>query len=99
MAQFSMKLISYDPSIIAAFERLRKNRKQAAFTNEALKQFLDTEKGKQMLMLMVGKTSEQFPAKVTLSIDPPCVSTSTERRDVASNPANDSSSVLDRILN
>ena len=58
-----MKLISYDPSIIAAFERLRKNRKQAAFTNEALKQFLDTEKGKQMLMLMVGKTSEQFPAK------------------------------------
>jgi hypothetical protein len=98
MPQFSVKLITYDPVIIEAFESLRKGRKQAAFTQEALKQFLATEKGKQVLSLMKSKSSEQFPAIVTLSIVPPCVSTPAVLRGVASNPANDSSSVLDSIL-
>ena len=98
MPQFSVKLITYDPVIIEAFESLRKGRKQASFTNEALKHFLATEKGKQVLSLMKGKPSEQFPAIITLPIVPPCFSTPVERIGVMSNQANDSSSVLDSIL-
>jgi hypothetical protein len=98
MPQFSVKLITYDPVLIEAFESLRKARKQASFTNEALKHFLATEKGKQVLSLMKGKPSEQFPTTVTLSIVPPCVGKPVERRGVTSNQVNDSSSVLDSIL-
>jgi len=92
---YSVKLCTYDPAIIAAFARLRKNRKQAAFTHEALKNFLTTEKGGQMLLLMEGTTSTQLPA---LPIDPLYVSTPNKWRDVASNSAPNSSSVLDSIL-
>lgn len=52
MPQFTIKLNTYDPATIEAFDRLRKNRKQAAFTHEALKYFLTTEKGRQVLLLM-----------------------------------------------
>lgn len=55
MTQYSLKLRTYEPAIIDAFERLRGNRKQASFTREALKEFLSTEKGKQTLMLMEKK--------------------------------------------
>jgi hypothetical protein len=41
---------------------------------------------------------EQFPATVTLSIVPPCVSTPVERSGVTSNQVNDSRSVLESIL-
>ena len=92
MPHYSIKLCTYDPAIIAAFARLRKNRKQAAFTHEALKNFLTTEKGGQMLLLMEGTTSTQLPS---LPIDPLYPN---EWRDVAGNSAPNSSSVLDSIL-
>lgn len=52
MPQFTIKLNTYDPVIVEALDRLRKSRKQAAFTQEALKHFLATEKGEQMIDLM-----------------------------------------------
>lgn len=56
---YSLKISTYDPEIIDAFERLRKSRKQATFTHEAIKQFLSTERGKQVLANMGGGTSDQ----------------------------------------
>ena len=56
---YSLKLSTYDPEIINAFERLRKSRKQATFTHEAIKQFLSTERGKQVLANMDGVTAGQ----------------------------------------
>lgn len=59
---YSLKLSTYDPEIIDAFERLRKSRKQATFTHEAIKEFLATERGKQMLANMDGvATGQQSP--------------------------------------
>jgi hypothetical protein len=52
MPQFSVKLITYDPVIIEAFERLRKGRKLAAFTHEALKYFLTSDRGRKVIELM-----------------------------------------------
>lgn len=52
MPQFTIKLHTYDPEIVEAFERLRKNRKQAAFTHEALKHFIASGKASQMIALM-----------------------------------------------
>ena len=63
MTQYSLKLITYEPAIIDAFERLRGNRKQASFTRDALKEFLTTEKGKQTLMLMEKKCPD-IPSQV-----------------------------------
>ncbi|MHB8057090.1 MAG: hypothetical protein ACYDHC_04250 [Desulfuromonadaceae bacterium] len=59
MPLYSLKLSTYDPEIIDAFERLRKSRKQATFTHEAIKQFLSTERGKQVLANMDGVTAGQ----------------------------------------
>lgn len=59
---YSLKLSTYDPEIIDAFERLRKSRKQATFAHEAIKQFLSTERGKQMLANMdVVTAGQQLP--------------------------------------
>ncbi|HEY6874252.1 MAG TPA: hypothetical protein VI298_16120 [Geobacteraceae bacterium] len=52
MPQFTIKINTYDPAIVEAFERLRKNRKQAAFTHEALKRFLESETGARVIDLM-----------------------------------------------
>ena len=52
MPQFTIKLHTYDPAIVEAFELLRKSRKQAAFTHEALRYFLASEKASQMIALM-----------------------------------------------
>jgi hypothetical protein len=52
MPQYTIKLHTYDPDIVEAFERLRKNRKQAAFTHEALKHFIASGKASQMIALM-----------------------------------------------
>ena len=43
MPLYSFKHSAYAPEIIVAFERLRKIRKQATFTHEAIKQFLATD--------------------------------------------------------
>jgi len=103
MAQYSIKLCTYDPTIIDAYERLRKNRKQAAFTNEALKYFLLTEKGVQVLSLMDGKTATE-PTQATIPSQhvKPCIETPPERTITKTHsafaPQNDSGSVLDSIL-
>jgi hypothetical protein len=100
---YSLKLSFYDPEIICAFERLRKTRKQAAYTHEALKYFLSTEKGVQVLSLMEGKTSaEPCPAIITFRSDTPFIETPAERV-VAKNYStvtqqNERSSVLSSIL-
>lgn len=100
---YSIKLSTYDPGIIDAFDRLRKNRKQASFTQEALKHFLSTERGIQVLLLMERKTIEQssaitvlFPEKINYG------EASAERtigsNDLLSTMSIDSGSVLDSIL-
>jgi hypothetical protein len=66
---YSLKLSIYDPEIIAAFERLRKSRKQATFTHEAIKQFLATERGKQVLANMDGGTTDQqLPVLTSMAV-------------------------------
>jgi len=52
MPQYTIKLHTYDPEIVKTFELLRKNRKQAAFTHEALKYFIASGKASQMIALM-----------------------------------------------
>ena len=53
MPQYTIKLHTYDPDIVEAFEQLRKNRKQAAFTHEALKHFIASGRASQMIALMI----------------------------------------------
>ena len=102
MAQYSIKICTYDPAIIEAFDRLQKTRKQAAFTHEALKLFLSTEIGSKVLLLMVGKISERTLTSSLSLTDAPCVETPTERIGVMSHSSlllqNDSSTVLNSIL-
>jgi hypothetical protein len=63
MPQYTIKLHTYDPDIVEAFERLRKNRKQAAFTHEALKHFIASGKASPMIALMSnGHRSPQLKA-------------------------------------
>ena len=100
MPHYSLKVCTYDPAVIDVFDRLRKSRKQAAFTHEALKHFIATEKGEQVLSLMTGKSSMQFPALDHGSVPdvPRCVNLSAEQTGVMNNPARNSSTVLNSIL-
>ncbi len=69
---YSLKLSTYDPEIIDAFERLRRSRKQATFTHEAIKQFLSTERGRQVLANMDGGTSDQqLPVLTSMAVKKP----------------------------
>ncbi len=52
MPQYTIKLHTYDPDIVKTFELLRKNRKQAAFTHEALKHFIASGKASETVALM-----------------------------------------------
>ena len=88
MPQYTVKLNTYDPAIVEAFERLRKNRKQTAFTHEALKYFLNSETGKRVINLMsrnslspphiapevdvVEPTVRSIPKAQLLETEPPC---------------------------
>jgi hypothetical protein len=98
---YSLKLSTYDPEIIDAFERLRKSRKQATFTHEAIKQFLSTDRGKQVLTIMEG--SAPCPQRINTSFAKSSrISESSDER-VALNslkltPQIGSSSILDSIL-
>jgi len=60
MPKYIIKLNPYDPATIDVFEKLRKCRKLAAFTNEALKFFLQSEKGTQVISLMIRKPTQNF---------------------------------------
>lgn len=66
MPQYTIKLNTYDPVIVETFSLLRKSRKQAAFTQEALKYFLASEMGVQVIDLMCrdNSSSLQPPHKV-----------------------------------
>lgn len=101
MPQYSIKLCTYDPNVIDAFERLRKNRKQAAFTHEALKYFFSTEHGRQVLLLMEGSAADASSTIAALELN----STGAETADTRSfknysmfSPQNDRKKVLDSIL-
>src|ERR1700686_3638083 len=52
MPQYTIKLHTYDPDIVKTFELLRKNRKQAAFTHEALKHFIASGRATETITLM-----------------------------------------------
>jgi predicted transcriptional regulator len=80
--QYSLKLCTYDPAIIDAFERLRINRKQAAFTHEALKYFLTSEKGVQIFSLMGGSNINNLPSITYTSITKPGVEESKEQNKI-----------------
>jgi hypothetical protein len=101
---YSLKLSTYAPEIIDAFERLRKSRKQATFTHEAIKQFLSTERGKQMLANMEGRTSRhQLPALSSMVVmthvdDKPSDEPMSANSDSAFNPDVNSSDILRSIL-
>lgn len=103
MPHYSIKLSTYDPGIIDAFDRLRKNRKQAAFTHEALKQFLSTERGMQVLLLMERKPIELSPTRTVLPPDKIDFGESSPEQvigsiDLLSTTSIDSGSVLSSIL-
>lgn len=103
MPHYSVKLSTYDPAIIDAFDRLRKNRKQASFTHEALKHFLSTERGIQVLLLMERKTIEPSPASTMLPSEKIEIGeASTERtigpNNLLSSTSIDSGAVLNSIL-
>ena len=102
MPQYSLKLCTYDPSIIDAFDRLRRNRKQAAFTHEALKEFLSSEKGRLVLHLMEGKAPEPSSSRDTIPSSAVPVRLKVERSDSISSaefdPQSDCKSVLNSIF-
>lgn len=102
MPQYSIKLCTYDPTIIDAFERLRKNRKQAAFTHEALKYFFSTDKAGQVLLLMEGNASSQPATANSLSTESPCIEKPIGKIVAKNNSVfvqqGDSSTVLDCIM-
>ena len=100
MPQYSIKLCTYDPEVIDAFERLRKNRKQAAFTHEALKYFFSSGKGGQVLLLMEGSATDISSAPSPKISE--CKEVPTERRGTTTgltiDPQSDTRSVLGCIL-
>jgi hypothetical protein len=61
MALYTFKIKIYDPIIVNALARLRKSRKQSAFTLEALKYFLASEQGVQVLNLMAKDAQSVCP--------------------------------------
>ena len=101
---YSLKLSTYDPEIIDAFERLRKSRKQATFTHEAIKQFLATGRGKQVLANMDVVTSDQqlsaLPSVVVMKpVDKPPDEPMSVKSATGLAPSDDCGEILSRILN
>lgn len=101
---YSLKLSIYDPEIIDALERLRKSRKQATFIHEAIKQFLSTERGKQVLANMEGGTPglqlHALPSiGVVTTVDKPPDEPISAKSDFGLSPTDDCSDILTSILN
>ncbi len=100
---YSLKLSTYDPEIIDAFERLRKCRKQATFTHEAIKQFLSTERGKQVLANMDGVTAGQPlpvipPSGDVMPVNKPPDESISAKSGTGFSPSDDCSDILSSIL-
>lgn len=66
MATCFIRLTVFDPEVIEALESLKRSRKQSAFVVEALRQYLSTEEGKQLLRNMMG-TAKPAPASPSRS--------------------------------
>ena len=103
MPQFTIKLNTYDPVIVEAFSLLRKSRKQAAFTQEALKYFLASEMGVQVIDLMCrDNVSSLQPTPKVNPVEQPQNSVPKARSDFpspTSNLTNDScGDVMEKIL-
>lgn len=103
MPQFTIKLNTYDPVIVEAFSLLRKSRKQAAFTQEALKYFLASEMGVQVIDLMCRDNASSLqPAHKANPVEQPQDSVPKARNDFpspTSNLTNDScGDVMEKIL-
>jgi len=103
MPQFTIKLNSYDPVIVEAFSLLRKSRKQAAFTHEALKYFLASEMGVQVIDLMCRDNSSSLqPTHKANPVEQPRDAAPKARNDFpspTSNLTNDSCcDVMEKIL-
>ena len=103
MPLYSFKHSAYDPEIIDAFERRRKSRKQATFTHEAIKQFLATERGKQMLANMDGvATGQQSPVVPPkggmMPVNKPPDEPMSVKSGIGLAPSNDCNEVLSSIL-
>lgn len=100
---YSLKLSTYDPEIIDAFERLRKCRKQATFTHEAIKQFLSTERGKQVLANMDGVTAgQQLPVNPpngdVMPVNKPPDESISAKSGTGFSPSDNCSDILSSIL-
>ncbi len=103
MPQFTIKLNTYDPVIVEAFSLLRKSRKQAAFTQEALKYFLASEMGVQVIDLMCRDNSASSKPEPKFNpVEQPKDSVPKTRNDFpspTSNLAKDSCcDVMEKIL-
>lgn len=103
MPQYTIKLNTYDPVIVEAFSLLRKSRKQAAFTQEALKYFLASEMGVQVIDLMCRDNSSPLqPAQRDKPVEQLKDSAPKARNDFplpASNLTKDSCcDVMEKIL-
>lgn len=103
MPQYTIKLNTYDPVVVEAFSLLRKSRKQAAFTQEALKYFLASEMGVQVIDLMCRDNSSSLLQKHKVNpVEQPKNSAPKARNDfpsTASNLVNDSCcDVMKKIL-
>ena len=99
MPQFSVKLITYDPVIIEALERLRKYRKQAAFTHEALEFFLTSERGRKVIKLMSNNLPYMHPGHDIIKVEQPQKPIHTEFNVPASDMATVSyCDVMENIL-
>lgn len=100
MPQYTIKINTYDPVIIEAFARLRRSRKQAAFTQEALKHFIASDKGAQVIKLMSQETrpspgtDSPPPLKAHHETQPP-ISSVTALHKPSLEPCSD---VLEKIL-
>lgn len=63
MATIFVRLTVYDPEVMEVLDSLKRSRKQSAFIVEALRHFLTTESGQNLLRSMTGA---QKPAPATV---------------------------------
>ncbi|SRR6266567_1489454 len=102
MPQYTIKITTYDPAIVEAYERLRKNRKQAAFTHEALKHFLESETGARVIDLMSRDRSSPSPIAHTVKVVEPSRNAAPSSQVFSSEPCDSTrdqcSGVLEKIL-
>lgn len=59
MAQRLIRLTLYDEKLLTALDRLSKSRKQSMFVVEALRHFLESVEGQQLLLLLTQSASPE----------------------------------------